>query len=68
MLASGDAIVDPDLLEPGMKLTIPDLKKNLANSGSRRAIKDCLKDVSYVYNKKGQSAVERGLVTLADSL
>ena len=68
MLASGNTIVDPDLIEPGMKLTIPDLKKNLANSGARKAIKNCIQDVSYVYNKKGQSSVEKGLVTLADSL
>jgi len=69
MLASSNAgIVDPDLIEPGMKLTIPDLKKNLANSGARKAIKDCLNDVSYVYNKKGQSATEKGLVALSDSL
>ena len=68
MLASGNIIVDPDLIEPGMKLTIPDLKKNLANSGSRKAIKNCLKDVSYIYNKKGQSATEKGLVALSDSL
>jgi hypothetical protein len=68
MLASGNRIVDPELIEPGLKLTIPDLKKNLANSGARKAIKDCLKDVSYVYNKKGQSATEQGLIDLADSL
>jgi hypothetical protein len=68
MLASGNTIVDPDLIEPGYKITIPDLKKNLANSGARKAIRDCLKDVSYVYNKKGQPATEQGLIALADSL
>ena len=68
MLASGNIIVDPDLIEPGMRLTIPDLKKNLANSGARKAIKNCLKDVSYIYNRKGESATEKGLVALADSL
>jgi hypothetical protein len=68
MMASGNTIVDPDLIEPGLKLTIPDLKKNLAESGARKAIKDCIKDVSYVYNKKGHAITEEGLITLADSL
>jgi hypothetical protein len=68
MLASDTSIVDPDLIEPGMILTIPDLKRNLADSGSRKAIKDCIKDVSYVYNRKGQSVTEKGLVTLANTL
>ena len=68
MLASGSKIVDPDLIEPGMKLKIPDLKKNLANSGSRKAIKDCLNDVSYVYNRKGDTSTEKGLKNLANSI
>jgi len=69
MLASSNAgIVDPDLIQPGMKLTIPDLKKNLANSDARKAIKDCLKDVAYIYNKKGDRVTEKGLVALSDSL
>jgi len=68
MLASDSNIVDPDLIEPGMKMKIVDLKKNLDNPVSRKAIKDCLIDVAYVYNRKGNSATENGLIKLADSL
>ena len=71
MLASSNAgIVDPDKIVPGMKLTIPDLKKNLADPGARKAIKNYLKDIAYVYNKKGKnySETEKGLVDLANSL
>ncbi|MCL2319174.1 MAG: LysM peptidoglycan-binding domain-containing protein [Treponema sp.] len=68
MLASGNKIVDPDLIEPGMQLKIPDLQKNLANPVSRQAIKDCLNDVAYVYNRKGVAATEAGLKKLAASL
>ena len=68
MLASDSNIVDPDLIEPGMKLKIVDLQRNLSNSTSRKAIKDCLNDVAYVYNKKGDTSTENGLKTLANSL
>jgi LysM repeat protein len=68
MMASDGGIVDPDLIEPGMKLKIPDLKKNLDNAGSRKAIKDCLNEVSYVYNKKNHPETEAGLIKLANSL
>ena len=68
MVASDSHIVDPDLIEPGMKMKVPDLKKNLANPTARKAIKDCLNDVSYVYNRKGNTATEEGLKALANSL
>jgi LysM repeat protein len=68
MLASGHTVVDPDLVEPGMRLRIPDLKKNLDNSTSRKAIRDCISDVSYVYNRKNHPGEEEGLKKLAGSL
>ncbi|MDR2617429.1 MAG: LysM peptidoglycan-binding domain-containing protein, partial [Treponema sp.] len=68
MMASDSNIVDPDLIEPGMELRIVDLEKNLANPVSRKAIKDSLDGVAYVYNKKGKTATENGLKKLADSL
>ena len=68
MMASNQAIVDPDLIEPGMRLTIPDLQRNLGNADSRSAIKDCLNDVAYIYNRKGDAATERALASLANSL
>ena len=68
MMASDSNIVDPDLIEPGMKLKVVDLQRNLDNPVSRKAIKDCLTDVAYVYNKKGVQASEDGLKKLAASL
>ncbi|MCL2479335.1 MAG: LysM peptidoglycan-binding domain-containing protein [Treponema sp.] len=69
MLASDNSgIVDPDLIEPGLVLKIIDLQKNLSNPSARKAIKDCLIDVAYVYNKKGATATEQGLINLANSL
>jgi LysM repeat protein len=79
MIASDTAIVDPDLIEPGTRLLIPDLQKNLANPESKAAIKDALENIAYVYNRKAVAAItdakkkqaadtENGLKNLADSL
>jgi LysM repeat protein len=68
MMASSDVVVDPDLIEPGMKLTIPDLKKNLDSPSSRRGIKKCLADIADVYHSKDDSNTETRLNSLADSL
>ncbi|MDR1863611.1 MAG: hypothetical protein LBQ67_06810 [Treponema sp.] len=68
MMGADSKIVDPDKIEPGMKFKIVDLKKNLANPESKAAIRDCLRDVAYVYNKKGSAVTEEGLVKLANSL
>jgi phage tail protein X len=67
-MTSDIEIVDPDRIEPGMKLKIVDLKRNLADPVARAAIRDCLNDVAYVYNKKGDSVTEEGLKKLANSL
>ena len=69
MLASTESdIVDPDLIEIGMKLKVPDLKKNLASPISRRAIIDCLKEAANIYRRKGKPDEEQGLLRLANSL
>ena len=68
MMASESNIVDPDLIQPGMKMKVPDLKRNLDNPAARKAIKDALNDVAYVYNKKGHTVTEEGLKNLAKSL
>jgi hypothetical protein len=68
MMASNSNIVDPDFIEPGMELRIVDLKKNLDDPVARKAIKDFIFDVAYVYNKKGATVTEDGLRKLADSL
>ena len=43
-------------------------KENLVNSTARKAIKGCLNDAAYVYNRKGNKATEDGLKALSKSL
>jgi hypothetical protein len=58
MLASSEVVLDPELIEPGMQLTIPDLEKNLANSDARDRIKSFLLDVSDVYEQKAEAMTD----------
>jgi hypothetical protein len=68
MLASKDVVSDPDKIEPGMKLTIPDLQKNLDNPRARANIKSCLRDVAKIEDDRKRPQDAKGLRELADSL
>jgi hypothetical protein len=69
MMASPDShIVDPDLIIPGLTLKIIDLKRNLSNPAAHQAIKDSIKDISYVYRIKNKPEEENGLIRLSNSL
>jgi LysM repeat protein len=65
-------IVDPDSIEPGMKLVIPKLEPNLANPEVKARIKTLLERVSKIYEDKPDSnwslEVYNGLMTTAESL
>jgi nucleoid-associated protein YgaU len=50
LLASRNAARDPDVLRPGMALTIPDLKRNLDDPGARQKLKEFLYEIADVYN------------------
>jgi Tfp pilus assembly protein FimV len=70
MLASSDVTIqDPDLIQPGIQLTIPDLDKNLDDADAKANIKAFLQDVSDIYGKKKDGAgVQARIKQLADSL
>jgi hypothetical protein len=65
-------IVDPDSIEPGMKLIIPRLDINLANPEIKARIKVLLERVAQIYNDKPDTnwalEIYNGLVSTADSL
>jgi hypothetical protein len=68
---SNENIVDPDQIEPGMNLTIPDLQANLNNPNARANLKNLIRDVANFYTSKpGSKSKETldGLNTLYNSL
>jgi hypothetical protein len=69
MLASHETVEDPDIIEIGDKLTIPDLQKNLDNPRARTNIKEYLKEIAELYGQqKGQEAIKNDLIKLSDSI
>jgi hypothetical protein len=71
VMASSDVILDPDLIEIGMDLVVPDLEKNLNNQESRAGIKSFLLDIAAIYGKKScrwAPTTQKELIKLAESL
>jgi len=69
MMASSANIPNPDRIYPGMRLTVPDLRRNLDNPGARQAIKNSLSEVAEIYARRRNANVTvLGLRRLSDSL
>jgi hypothetical protein len=68
MLASGKAVLNPDVIIPGTILTIPDLDKNLADPPARGNIKAYLKDTARLDEQKRDMKTSNNLIQLSDSL
>jgi len=52
MFASRGVVVNPDKIQPGMRLTIPDLERNKANPDSRRSMKNILNGFASIERTK----------------
>jgi hypothetical protein len=76
MAASNDKqtvnIADPDLIEPGMELVIPDLDLNLANPEIKAKMKVLLQSVAKIYGEKSDTywslEIHNGLISAAERL
>ncbi|MCL2184431.1 MAG: LysM peptidoglycan-binding domain-containing protein [Treponema sp.] len=68
MLASKNTILDPDKIQPGMELTIPNLQVNLANPEGRSAVKGVILDLSNVERSRKRTETADGMRKLANSL
>jgi len=60
MLASQGVVINPDKIQPGMTLTIPDLEKNKANTNSRKSMKNCLNGFANI--EKSKANPDKGLI------
>ena len=68
MLASNNVVLDPDKIEPGMRLTIPDLQRNLNDAGARSKIKEYLLEIADVEQKRNRADTATGIRNQANSL
>jgi hypothetical protein len=68
MLASKDVVLDPDKIEPGMKLTVPDLQRNLNDPKARASIKSFLLEIAAIEDKRKRPEDAKGLRQLSNSL
>ena len=66
--ASDINIANPDFIEVGIVLTIPDLQRNLDSPAARRAIRYSLLDATGLYGIRDRPLEEEGIRRLADSL
>jgi Tfp pilus assembly protein FimV len=66
MLASN--ITNPDIIVSGTQLIIPDLQRNLANSGARARLKSYSLEIAYLLAGKGDMRNGRNMRALAESL
>ena len=56
MLASKNVVQDPELIRPGMKLTIPSLERNINNVEKAKVLSPYFKDIAGVYKQKKTKA------------
>ncbi len=56
MLASRNVVSDPELITPGMKLTIPDFDKNISDRTNGKKLSAYFKDLTGVYKQKDTPA------------
>ncbi|MDR1836632.1 MAG: LysM peptidoglycan-binding domain-containing protein [Treponema sp.] len=68
MLASKDIVLDPDKIQPGMVLTIPDLDKNLNGVRSKANVKGVILDCAQIEENRGRADTARGLRERANRL
>jgi len=67
MLGSTGVINDPDVIEPGDKLTIPNLQRNLNDASAKARIKSFTDEIALIYEKRSRPAYAQELRNHANS-
>lgn len=71
MLASHEKVADPEFIEPGMKLTIPQFEENINNKSISAKLSPYFKDIADVYKQKKSKAakdIRQNLLAISDEL
>lgn len=71
MIASNEKVLDPDFIEPGMELTIPDFDKNIKDTEQAKLLKPYFKDIANVYKIKSTPSaadIREKLLEISESL
>ncbi|MCR4733575.1 MAG: LysM peptidoglycan-binding domain-containing protein [Treponema sp.] len=71
MMVSTDTVLDPDLIEPGMILTIPNFDINITNKDQAKKLKPYFKEVADVYKLKTTASapdIRENLLAISESL
>jgi hypothetical protein len=69
ILASDKVVLDPDKIEVGDKLIIPDLQRNLNDAKAKSSLKACINDVAGLYDRRPNRASDaRNLRNLSAKL
>jgi len=67
-LANANVVTDPDVIEPGTNLIIPDLQRNLNNDGAKTLLKADMQAVAGQYDRQSKPNAAAKLRTLAGRL
>jgi len=67
MLASKSIVLDPNEIDPGMILTVPDLQRNLNNRGAKESLKKAILECADIENSRHYPGVDK-MRELANSL
>ena len=71
MMASKDVVKDPELIRPGMKLTVPKLEANINDSERAKKLSPYFKDIANVYKLKHTNAsanIRENLLNISEAL
>ena len=68
MLASSDIVQDPDKIQPGMELTIPDLQRNLSDVRARSYMRSAMLECADIEESRERASTAQGLKDLAATL